>query len=87
MAKKWRLPSSNTEEGRTTANLFPLDSESQYDTHTIEEATAEYAKALLQLPSAADIAQHEIAYLMFKCASGPNDQFLISLAREKPRIQ
>ena len=63
-----------------------LDSESQDDTHTIEEATAAHTKTLLQLPPAAEIAQHEVAYLKFTCASGPNDQFLIFLALEKPRF-
>ena len=41
-------------------------------------------KTLLQLPSAAEIAQHEVAYLKFKYASGPNDQLLLLLNWRSP---
>ena len=63
-----------------------LDSESQDDTHTIEEATAAHTKTLLQLPSAAEIAQHEVAYLKFTCTSGPNDPFFYFSCTGEARI-
>ena len=77
-ARKRSLPCAKTDEVSTPANLFPLVAESQDDTHTIEEATAANTKTLLQLPSAAEIEQYEVAYLKFKCASGPNDHFYFS---------